>query len=269
MPRSTRTRRGIWRARWKRWRHARKWRLGRASVLWPAPVNSHGNGLPDLPVKSTRRRVPALEHKSHKPAALFLSPEAPYPIAGGGSLAIGFTAGISGGPLRRGCDRLPPTGGARSGRPDSRPAGSQHHGAGSAQATGAASPRGHCAMRGGWCGVCRRWSTGLRAFRPPSPKRWAGGHYDIGVIEHSWCAPYLEQIPPVCSRTVLDLHNVESVLHARCAATEGRASAAAHRVFQRVSEKLERAWLPRFSLVLATSQSRCRRWSARSHRMPR
>ena len=82
-----------------------------------------------------------------------------------------------------------------------------------------------------------------------------GARYDLGVIEHFWCAPYLEQISPVCSRTVLDLHNVESVLHARCAATEGRASAAAHRVFQAVSEKLERAWLPRFSLVLATSQA--------------
>ena len=38
------------------------------------------------------------------------------------------------------------------------------------------------------------------------------------MIEHSWCAPYLEQLSPVCTRTVLDLHNVESVLHARCAA---------------------------------------------------
>lgn len=82
-----------------------------------------------------------------------------------------------------------------------------------------------------------------------------GARYDLGVIEHSWCAPYLEQISPVCSRTVLDLHNVESVLHARCAATEGRAKATAHRVFQGVSEELERAWLPRFSLVLATSQA--------------
>ena len=82
-----------------------------------------------------------------------------------------------------------------------------------------------------------------------------GARYDLGVIEHSWCAPYLEQLSSICTRTVLDLHNVESVLHARSAATDGRASATAHRIFQGVSEELERTWLPRFSLVLAPSQT--------------
>ncbi|MEO8368962.1 MAG: glycosyltransferase, partial [Candidatus Solibacter sp.] len=83
----------------------------------------------------------------------------------------------------------------------------------------------------------------------------SGRHYDLGIIEHFWCAPYLEQLAPLCTRTVLDLHNVESVLHQRCASAEGRATAAAHRVFQNASLALERHWLPRFSLVLATSQS--------------
>jgi glycosyltransferase involved in cell wall biosynthesis len=54
---------------------------------------------------------------------------------------------------------------------------------------------------------------------------------------------------------VLDLVDVESVLHGRCAAVEGLATATAHRVFQRASQELERLWLPRFSLVLATSQT--------------
>jgi hypothetical protein len=83
----------------------------------------------------------------------------------------------------------------------------------------------------------------------------AGSRYDVGLIDHSWCAPYLEQLAPVCARTVLDLVDVESVLHGRCAAVEGPATAAAHRVFQHASQELERAWLPRFSLVLATSQA--------------
>ena len=88
----------------------------------------------------------------------------------------------------------------------------------------------------------------------------SGARYDLGVIEHSWCAPYLEQVSPLCTRTVLDLHNVESVLHARCAGVaaggvRGRAAAAAHRIFQHASRELERVWLPRFSLVLATSQA--------------
>jgi glycosyltransferase involved in cell wall biosynthesis len=77
--------------------------------------------------------------------------------------------------------------------------------------------------------------------------------YEIGLIEHSWCAPYWEQIAPACRRTVLDLHNIESTLHARCAAVEGRATALAHRIFRDASLVLERTWLPRFSQVLTTS----------------
>jgi glycosyltransferase involved in cell wall biosynthesis len=101
---------------------------------------------------------------------------------------------------------------------------------------------------------------------PPLVDRFAGfgrevaqaigdARYEIGLIEHSWCAPYWEQLATVCQRTVLDLHNIESALHARCAAVEGPATALAHRVFRDASLALERAWLPRFSQVLATSQS--------------
>jgi hypothetical protein len=42
-----------------------------------------------------------------------------------------------------------------------------------------------------------------------------GGRDGVGVIEHSWCAPYWEQISPACRQTVLDLHNIESLLHER------------------------------------------------------
>ncbi len=83
----------------------------------------------------------------------------------------------------------------------------------------------------------------------------AGRRYQIGVIEHFWCAPYLDQIAPVCDRAILDLHNIESVLHARCAAAETSAAAIAHRVFERVSRELEAIWLPRFSGILTTSEA--------------
>ncbi len=82
-----------------------------------------------------------------------------------------------------------------------------------------------------------------------------GRRYAVGVIEHSWCAAYHEQIAPACEKTILDLHNIESTLHARCAATEPPAAALAHRVFEMASLEFERRWLPRFSQVLAASES--------------
>ena len=69
-------------------------------------------------------------------------------------------------------------------------------------------------MRDAWCGAYRRWWTASRASPTQIARAISGTRYDLGVIEHSWCAPYLEQLSPVCARTVLDLHNVESVLHA-------------------------------------------------------
>jgi glycosyltransferase involved in cell wall biosynthesis len=85
-----------------------------------------------------------------------------------------------------------------------------------------------------------------------------GRRYDLGIVEHFWCAPYWEQLSKVCTRMVLDLHNIESVLHARCAEEPGTwamfaHAAFAHRVFQRASLQLERRWLPRYSQILATS----------------
>jgi glycosyltransferase involved in cell wall biosynthesis len=189
-----------------------------------------------------------------RPVALFFAPEAPYPLAGGGSLRSASLLEY----LAQRYDvdvivfRQP-------GAPDP-----------------AALIPGRLARRVIVLDLpANRRSFAARALRnagrvvrrvPPLVDRFSGfsaavtgalggARYDLGVIEHSWCAPYLEQLAAVCDRTVLDLHNVESLLHARCAATEGRASATAHRVFQGVSEELERAWLPRFSLVLAPSQA--------------
>jgi glycosyltransferase involved in cell wall biosynthesis len=83
----------------------------------------------------------------------------------------------------------------------------------------------------------------------------AGQSYAVGVIEHSWCAPYWNQIAPVCRETVLDLHNIESVLHARSAAAERGARRLAHAAFARAALQEEREWLPRFSRTLVTSTS--------------
>jgi glycosyltransferase involved in cell wall biosynthesis len=82
----------------------------------------------------------------------------------------------------------------------------------------------------------------------------AGRRYETGVIEHFWCASYWEPVAAVCQRTVLNLHNIESVLHARCAQAEGPFAGLAHRLFGTACREMERTWLPRFSEVLVTSE---------------
>jgi polysaccharide biosynthesis protein PslH len=83
--------------------------------------------------------------------------------------------------------------------------------------------------------------------------------YDLGVVEHFWCAPYLEQIGPHCRRTILDLHNIESTWHSGCSKVARWPHSLAHEVFCRAASDLERHWLPRYSLLLATSeQDACR-----------
>jgi glycosyltransferase involved in cell wall biosynthesis len=81
-----------------------------------------------------------------------------------------------------------------------------------------------------------------------------GQRYELAIIEHFWCAPYWEQAAAVSDATVLDLHNIESVLHSRCAQAGTGAQALAHRVFQKISRNLEEKWLPRFTYLLATSE---------------
>ncbi len=81
-----------------------------------------------------------------------------------------------------------------------------------------------------------------------------GKHYDLGIVEHFWCAPYLQQIARVCERTVLDLHNIESVLHARCAETSRGLVAAGHRRFAACYRRLEEELLPRYGMILAGSE---------------
>jgi polysaccharide biosynthesis protein PslH len=80
-----------------------------------------------------------------------------------------------------------------------------------------------------------------------------GRRYDIAIVEHFWCAPYWEQVAPVSTRTALDLHNIESALHARCARVESGPQALAHSVFHGAARDLEALWLPRYDRVFAAS----------------
>jgi glycosyltransferase involved in cell wall biosynthesis len=73
-------------------------------------------------------------------------------------------------------------------------------------------------------------------------------------VEHFWCAPYIDEMETVCASTILDLHNLESVLTETCAAASRGLVAAGHQRFASVSRRLERELLPRYSLVLTASE---------------
>jgi len=81
----------------------------------------------------------------------------------------------------------------------------------------------------------------------------AGEQYETVIIEHFWCAPYIEQVRPHCKNAILDLHNIESVWHRSLADSESALRAWALRRFATASVALERKWLPKFDCILATS----------------
>ena len=101
---------------------------------------------------------------------------------------------------------------------------------------------------------------------PPLVDRFAGfsrqidaflhnRRYDVTVVEHFWCAPYWEQLAPVSAKTVLNLHNIESVLHERCARAESGPAGLAHDIFRRAARDLEAQWLPRYDVLLTSSDT--------------
>ena len=185
-------------------------------------------------------------------AALLLAPEAPYPLSGGGSLRTASLLEYLGRhyaldlivfrqPGAAEPASLLPAGLVRRVTVIDLPA--------TRRSTAARAVRNAVRLARGVPPLVDRFA----GFDAQVERAVEGRSYEIGVIEHSWCAPYLERIAGACRRTVLDLHNVESVLHARCAQVEGGAVGLAHRIFGEASARFEAEWLPRFGEVLAPS----------------
>ncbi len=176
-------------------------------------------------------------------SALVLSPEAPYPVAGGGALRTASILEYLG--PRYALDvvmfREP-------GAPDPR-------------ASHAIDLPAHSKM------PAARAARNLRRLvlgRPPLNDRFQGfgaevsrclgdRKYDVAIIEHFWCVPYLEQIAPRAGRVILDLHNVESALYRSLADSEPWPKSAAFGRFAQAVRRMEARWIPRFSSVLVTS----------------
>jgi glycosyltransferase involved in cell wall biosynthesis len=83
----------------------------------------------------------------------------------------------------------------------------------------------------------------------------SGQEYAVSVIEHFWCATYHVQIAPRSRTTVLDLHNIESDWHNRCSLNEKGPVGVILRRFGARALAMERNLLPRFSMLLATSET--------------
>jgi len=186
--------------------------------------------------------------------ALFLSPEAPYPAVGGGALrsaslleylshhytvdAVLFAHSHSRAPA----SALPPGKVRRSIEIELR----DHSRATAARAL--------------------RNAKRLFLNRPPLFDRFsgrqqqvaafaAGQTYAVAVVEHFWCAPYLEPLRSSAAKIILDLHNIESAWHASLAAVSKPTDALAHRRFSRAYQELEKQWLPRFHSILVASEA--------------
>lgn len=190
---------------------------------------------------------------SLKPSALFLSPEAPYPPAGGGALRSSALLEYLG--MHYVVDvvvfRQP-------GEPDPAAA----FPSGLARAIHVIDLPRHSrtplarAVRNFIRTLLRRPPLNDRfsGFRPALQRLLFGKKYDLAVVEHFWCAPYVQDLEAHAGRTILDLHNVESALYRGLAACERWPASWALRNFASACEDLERRWLPRYSLTLAASE---------------
>jgi glycosyltransferase involved in cell wall biosynthesis len=177
--------------------------------------------------------------------ALVLSPEAPYPVHGGGQLR---TASILEYLRKRYAVHIVTFREPGAPEPQFPP-----------------DMRGHVVelpyhAKGTSARVMRNVGRALRGV-PPLVDRFSGfedaltrtipgQHFDVGIIEHFWCAPYWPVLRPLCDRLIVDLVDVDSVL------LERQARGTKAPLFQRFADscrRLEREWLPKFDGVLVTS----------------
>src|SRR5579872_773756 len=220
---------------------------------WPAPASSPGRAPPVSPTTSTRKPCGAFPIEMSSPRALLVSPEPPYPMQGGGAIR---TASILE-HLARGHD-VDVIVFRERGSPDPKgqfPSGLVR------EIVVLDMPYHRKDL------VSRAMRNAGRAVRQVTPlvDRFGGfeneisavvrnRRYQVTVVEHFWCAPYHEQLAPASEKTILDLHNIESILHERCSGTETGAQALLHGVFRRSARQLEQLWLPRYDTLLTASE---------------
>lgn len=112
------------------------------------------------------------------------------------------------------------------------------------------------------------WRNAVRLVRgvPPlldrfagfdgSLARWLEGRrYDVAVLEHFWSAPYGKLVRSHAGRMILDLHNIESQWHERLGAMERWPLGWGHRRFAAAYRRLEAALWESYDEVLIPSET--------------
>ena len=186
------------------------------------------------------------------PSALFLCAESPYPPTGGGAMRSASLLEF----LAQRYD-VDVTLFQERGVPDPRPG----FPAGRARRISVIELPHHSRTKS-----ARGWRAASRLIRNRAPlidrfsgfgaqlaASLAGATYDLAIVEHLWCASYVEQIRPHARTVLLDAHNIESVWHERVGRTGGRLQRAVFRRFASACRECERKWMPRYDAVIVAS----------------
>ncbi len=199
-------------------------------------------------------QFPLNEPGQRRPRALFLTPEPPYPLHGGGAYRsaslLHYLAG------KYDVDLV-----------GFREPGSPHPAA--ALPVGLAHPIGVIELtphsRSKTARALRNLNRAVRGVAPLNDRfdRYGvqldrlldGRAYEVAILEHFWTAGYARVLAKHSRRIVLDLHNLESEFYGSTAKTAGMLAAPFFRRFASAAHRMEKKYLHRFDQLLAPSAS--------------
>jgi len=197
------------------------------------------NDTPRKSLKGHNRRLPR--------RVLFLTPESPFPVLGGGAQRIASLMEYA---SQRGAsvDLL-------SFAPCTPPPGAvERHWHIALPANGRSLPSRVLRNAGRFVRGVPPLIDRLAGFESQIAAALQGQRYDVIFVEHFWLGPYVDLLRGFADRVVCDLHNVESEFFHSLGRAEPWPGRLAHQRFARLSERLERQYLPRYSSALVTSE---------------
>jgi glycosyltransferase involved in cell wall biosynthesis len=108
----------------------------------------------------------------------------------------------------------------------------------------------------------------LAGFESQIAAALVGQRYNVIFVEHFWLGPYVDLLRGYSEAVICDLHNVESEFFHSLSRVEPWPGRWAHQRFARLSEQLERQYLPRYTGALVTSERDAARVAALAPGLP-